>query len=63
MCKLIDAYLDFCLRDSGDGFPTEEPAEANDDHEAHPSGTVSGIELLDIFSELSSLLVIRNTFF
>ena len=52
MRQLADAYLNFHLHDSGDGFPTEEPAEANGDHEVHPSGTVIGIELIDIFSEL-----------
>ena len=73
MPHLVQAYLDFRSRDSGDGFPSE-PTEANDneevrpagtddqevrpsgvigedDQEVHPVGTISGIELIDIFSE------------
>ena len=63
MPHLVQAYLDFRSRDSGDGFPSE-PTEANgdeevrptgtigeDDQEVHPAGTISGIELIDIFSE------------
>ena len=63
MPHLVEAYLDFRSRDSGDRFPSE-PTETNgdeevrptgttteDDQEVHPAGTISGIELIDIFSE------------
>ena len=73
---LVEAYLEFRSRDSGNGFPTEESTEAsggcpsgscscdssddspvegsteaNEVPGVYPSGTVSNIELVDIFSE------------
>ena len=51
MPYLVEAYLEFRSRVSGDGFPVEESTEANEAPGVHPSGTVSEIELIDIFSE------------
>lgn len=48
MPQFVEAYLDFCLQDSDNGFPPED-AKAD---AAAPSGTISEIELIDIFSKV-----------
>ena len=52
MPRLVDAYLDFRLRNPTDNFLREEPIETVEEAVAHPPGTVSGIELIDIFGRL-----------
>ena len=36
---LVEAYLEFRLHDSGDGFPAEESTEATEASSGHPSGS------------------------
>ncbi|KIM59578.1 hypothetical protein SCLCIDRAFT_1185807 [Scleroderma citrinum Foug A] len=56
---LVDAYLDFHSRDSHDGFPAEEPAEI-EVPAVLPPGSVSGIELVDIFTRCKATLIART---
>ncbi|KAG6369939.1 hypothetical protein JVT61DRAFT_13324 [Boletus reticuloceps] len=48
MPPLVDAYLDYRSRDSGDGFPPFDPDSAEG-----PSGTIRDVELIDFFGKLS----------
>ncbi|KAI9449024.1 hypothetical protein HD554DRAFT_2044479 [Boletus coccyginus] len=56
MSCLVSAYLDYRLRNSGDGFPSSEvPAvspEADEEALGYPPGTVVDVELIDIFSQV-----------
>lgn len=55
MPRLVEAYLDYRSRDLGEGFPTDVPHEVNQEH-ADPSGTISDVELVDLFCMLSYYL-------
>ena len=46
--KLVEAYLEFRSRDSGDGFPT---VDDNDQATACSSGSIHDVDLVDIFCE------------
>ncbi|KAF8432720.1 hypothetical protein L210DRAFT_2766329 [Boletus edulis BED1] len=46
MPRLVDAYLEYCSRDSGDGFPPLDDAEPP---LLPSSGTINNIELVDLF--------------
>lgn len=54
MTCLVNAYLDYRLHDSGDGFPSSEvlvvSPEADEEALDYPPGTVVDVELIDIFS-------------
>ena len=51
MPQLVKTYLDFCSQDSGNGFSLEV-AEAD---ASAPLGTISEIELINIFSKVLDL--------
>lgn len=57
MTRLVDAYLDYRSRDSGDGFPTSVQSavspEADEEPPEYPPGTIVNIELVDMFSKCS----------
>lgn len=44
MPRLLDAYLDYCAWDSGDGIPVIEPQDET-------SGSIEDIKLIDLFSK------------
>jgi hypothetical protein len=48
MPRLVEAYLDYRSRNSGQGFPADVPNEANQKR-ADPSATIGEMELIDLF--------------
>ncbi|KAG6371001.1 hypothetical protein JVT61DRAFT_10719 [Boletus reticuloceps] len=64
MTYLVDAYLDYRSRDSGDGFPTSVQSavspEADEEPPEHPPGTIVNIELVDMFTRRRATLVTRQ---
>ena len=51
MPHLVEAYLEFRLCNPSDSFLRDESAEVAEVAAAHPPGTVSEIELVDIFGK------------
>ncbi|KIK14806.1 hypothetical protein PISMIDRAFT_36601, partial [Pisolithus microcarpus 441] len=53
MPLLVAAYLDYCSHDAGEGFPSaDDLTAANEIPVQLPPGSVSDIELIDVFSKL-----------
>jgi hypothetical protein len=60
MPSLIDAYLEYRSHDSTDGFPPMDPNVAPEERADLPSGSISNIELIDIFGKSSIQMYMRK---
>jgi hypothetical protein len=49
MDQLVDAYLDYRSRDSGDGIPLFAPAVSNKDPSLSTAPVLTNVELVDTF--------------